>query len=108
MGGSRQYRLTLAPDVLLRSRCQRAAWIRRLEGGLAMRYAIREKFIHLGEDSDITDESGNAVFHVDGKVFTIHDRLVVRDMRGEEVANIHRRLIALRPTYEIERQGQET
>ncbi len=73
-----------------------------------MRYVVREKFFHLGEDSDITDESGNAVFHVDGKVFTIHDRLIVSDMSGNEVANIHRRLIALPPTYEIERNGQET
>lgn len=73
-----------------------------------MRYVVREKFIHLGEDSDITDESGNAVFHVDGKVFTLHDRLVVRDTHGGEVAQIHRRWVALRPTYEIERPGQET
>ncbi|HEV8191562.1 MAG TPA: LURP-one-related family protein [Ktedonobacterales bacterium] len=72
-----------------------------------MRYVVREKVFHLGEDSDITNESGNAVFHVDGKVFTMHDRLIVRDISGNEVANIQRRLIALRPTYEIERNGQE-
>ncbi len=72
-----------------------------------MRYVIREKFFRLGEDSDITDESGNPVFHVDGKVFTIHDTLIVRDLSGDEVAKIQRRLIALRPTYTIERNGQE-
>jgi uncharacterized protein YxjI len=72
-----------------------------------MRYVIREKFFRLGEDSDITDESGRTVLHVDGKVFTIHNTLIVRDLAGDEVAKIQRRLIALRPTYEIERGGQE-
>src|SRR5262249_36473351 len=72
-----------------------------------MRYTVREKFFRLGEDSDITDESGHAIFHVDGKVFTIHDTLIVRDTGGNEVAKIQRRLLALRPTYVIERNGRE-
>jgi uncharacterized protein YxjI len=72
-----------------------------------MRYLIREKLIRLGEDSTITNEAGQPVLEVDGKVFSLHDRLVVRDMNGNEVAGVHRRLIALRPTYEITRGGQE-
>jgi uncharacterized protein YxjI len=72
-----------------------------------MRYLIREKLIRLGEDSTITNEAGQPVLEVDGKVFSLHDRLVVRDMSGNEVAGVHRRLIALRPTYEITRGGQE-
>ncbi|MFL5735572.1 MAG: LURP-one-related/scramblase family protein [Chloroflexia bacterium] len=72
-----------------------------------MRYIIRERFFRLGEDSDITDEAGRAVLHVDGKVLTLHDTLVVQDLAGAEVARIQRQLIALRPTYHITRQGQE-
>lgn len=72
-----------------------------------MRYLIREKLIRLGEDSTIMNEAGQPVLEVDGKVFSLHDRLVVRDMNGNEVAGVHRRLIALRPTYEITRGGQE-
>lgn len=72
-----------------------------------MRYVIRERFFRLGEDSDITDESGQPVLHVDGKVMTLRDRLVIRDPAGREVANVHRKLIALRPTYEISVAGQE-
>ena len=72
-----------------------------------MRYVVREKFFRLGEDSDITDDSGRVVFDVDGTVFTLHDTLIVRDTAGNEVAKIQRRLIALRPTYTIERNGQE-
>ena len=71
-----------------------------------MRYVIREKFFHLGEDSEITDESGRTVFQVDGKVLTLRDRLVIRDTAGNEVAGVQRRLIALRPTYEIEIGGE--
>jgi uncharacterized protein YxjI len=72
-----------------------------------MRYVIRERFIHLGEDSDITDEQGRPVYHVDGKVLTLHDTLIVRDLAGAEVAKVQRQLVALRPTYHITRQGQE-
>lgn len=72
-----------------------------------MRYMIRERFFHLGEDSDIADEQGQPVYHVDGKVLTLHNTLVVRDLAGAEVATVRRQLVALRPTYHITRQGQE-
>jgi len=71
-----------------------------------MRYVIREKFFHLGEDSEITDESGRTVFQVDGKVLTLRDRLVIRDAAGNEVAGVQRKLIALRPSYEIAIGGE--
>lgn len=72
-----------------------------------MRYVIRERFIHLGEDSDITDEQGQPVYQVDGKVLSLHNTLIVRDRRGSEVARVERQLVALRPTYHIMRQSQE-
>lgn len=70
-----------------------------------MRYVIREKFFRLGEDSKITDEDGRPVYDVDGKVWSLHDKLVMSDMRGDEVATIKRQLIALTPTYVIDRPG---
>jgi uncharacterized protein YxjI len=70
-------------------------------------YLIRERFFRLGEDSDITDGQGRPVFHVDGKVFSLHDRLIVRDPTGEEVAQVTRKLVALRPTYEVSVGGQQ-
>ncbi len=72
-----------------------------------MRYLIREKFFRLGEDSTILNEGGQPVFEVDGKVLSLHNRLIIRDRNGHEVASVHRRLLALRPTYEITRGGQE-
>jgi uncharacterized protein YxjI len=71
-----------------------------------MRYMIREKFFHLGEDSTIMNEAGQPIFEVDGKVLSLHDRLMARDLAGNEVAKVHRRLFTLTPTYEISRGGE--
>jgi len=70
-------------------------------------YLIRGRFFHLGEDSDITDDAGRPVLHVDGKVLSLRDRLVIRDPGGREVAGVHRHLIALRPTYEVTIGGEK-
>jgi uncharacterized protein YxjI len=70
-----------------------------------MRYIIREQFFRLGEDSQITDESGQPLYNVDGKVLSLHNTLIVRDPRGQEVATVKRELIALTPTYRIDRPG---
>jgi len=69
-------------------------------------YVIREKMFRLTEDSDITDESGEPVLQVDGKIMSLHQRLVLRDPAGREVAQVHRKLVALRPTYEITIDGK--
>ena len=71
-----------------------------------MRYIIREKFFRIGEDSTIMNEDGQPIMQVDGKVLSLHDRLIVRDLAGNEVVNIHRKLMTLRPTYEITRGGE--
>jgi uncharacterized protein YxjI len=70
-------------------------------------YLIRERFFRLGEDSDITDDRGRPFLQVDGKVLTLHDRLVLRDPEGREVAQVRRKLIAMRPTYQISVAGEE-
>jgi len=75
--------------------------------GDRVRYVIKERFFRLGEDSDITDESGRTVLQVDGKVLTLRDLLVIRDPAGREIARVHRKLIALRPTYEVSVGGRE-
>ncbi len=66
-----------------------------------MRYSISEKFFRLGEDSDITDDAGTLVYHVDGKVLSLRHLLLVRDAGGQEVARVQRKLLALRATYAI-------
>ena len=70
-------------------------------------YLIRERFFRLGEDSEITDDRGRAAFQVDGKVLSLRDRLVIRDPEGREVAQVHRKLAALRPTYKVTIGGED-
>jgi len=70
-------------------------------------YVIREKFFSIGDDFDVLDEHGDKVFHVDGKVLSVRDKVVIEDLHGQELASVHRHLVSLRPTYEI-RIGGET
>jgi len=64
-------------------------------------YVIRERFFSIGDDFDVLDEHGAKVFHVDGKVLSARNRVVIEDLDGTELASVHRHLIALHPTYEI-------
>ena len=73
-----------------------------------MRYIIREQLFRLGEDSQIADESGQPLYNVDGKVLSLHNTLVMRDLHGQEVATVKRELIALTPTYRIDRPGKSS
>lgn len=70
-------------------------------------YVIRERFFGFGQDSDITDEHGRPVLRVDGKALSLRERLVLRDLDGREVAEVRRKMVAMRPTYEIEIGGRE-
>jgi uncharacterized protein YxjI len=63
------------------------------------RYLIRERLFKFGQDSDVTDEAGQLVLRVDGKV--LHDRLKLRDPSGQEVAEVRHKLISFRPTYRV-------
>jgi uncharacterized protein YxjI len=70
-------------------------------------YVIRERLFRLGEDSDITDEAGQPVLRVDGKVLSLHNRLILRDPAGREAGQVQRKLAALRPTYQITIDGKD-
>jgi len=70
-------------------------------------YVIRERLFRLGEDSDITNEAGQPVLRVDGKVLSLHHRLILRDPAGRETGRVHRKLAALRPAYEITVGGKD-
>ncbi len=70
-----------------------------------MRYVIREKLFHLTEDSAITDDQGQPRYQVDGKLFSLHNTLVMRDLAGNEVARIRRQLIAIRRALDHRHPG---
>src|SRR5215470_12681396 len=61
----------------------------------------------IGQDFDISDEHGRPVLRVDGKALSVRDRLVLRDPDGRDVAEVRRKLVATRPTYEVSIGGEE-
>jgi uncharacterized protein YxjI len=72
-----------------------------------MRYQLRRKLFAFGDDFTVKDETGADRYVVDGKVFSIGHKVIIYDMQGNEEATIHQHIIALLPTYEITRNGQE-
>ena len=70
-----------------------------------MRYVMRQKLFAFGDDFTIRNEAGDDVFLVDGKAFSIGDKLSFQDMRGRELASIRQKLLSWGPTYEIYRDG---
>jgi uncharacterized protein YxjI len=70
-----------------------------------MRYTLKHKIISIGGDSMIKDESGQDVYFVDGAAISIGRRLVIKDLKGGELATIHQQLIALTPTFDIHIKG---
>jgi uncharacterized protein YxjI len=70
-----------------------------------MRYMVREKVFSIGTDFWVTDERDNKAFLVDGKVLHIRQTLELKDPSGAVVATIRKKLVAVRETMEIERDG---
>jgi uncharacterized protein YxjI len=71
-----------------------------------MRYVMKQKLFGWGDDFLIRDAAGADAFFVDGKAFTIRDKLSFQDMRGNELAFIRQKLLSWGPTYQIYRKGE--
>jgi uncharacterized protein YxjI len=71
-----------------------------------MRYQTKQKWFSLGEDFAIRDETGQPVYQVDGRAFSLGNRLSFQDMQGQELAFIAQKLLTWGPTYEITRRGE--
>ena len=70
-----------------------------------MRYVLRQKILSFGDDFMIRNEQGEQVYFVDGKAFSIGDKLSFQDNAGRELAYIRQKLLAWGPTYEVSRGG---
>lgn len=72
-----------------------------------MRYQIKEKLLSFGDDFRIKDAEGRDVFIVDGRAFTLlREKLSFKDAEGRELAFIRERVLSLRKSYEIHRNGK--
>ncbi len=91
-----------------------------------MRYMVRQRMFSIGDDFWITDERGDRAFLVDGsaspdpdaprsaspdpaapaKALSIHQTLEIKDSAGAVAVSVHKKLMALRDSMEIERDGR--
>jgi uncharacterized protein YxjI len=70
------------------------------------RYLMRQKLLALGDDYYIENAMGQRIYFVDGKVFRLREHLAFKDMHGNELAAIQERVLPIKDTYSIYRQGQ--
>ncbi|WP_328450363.1 LURP-one-related family protein [Streptomyces sp. NBC_00386] len=70
-----------------------------------MRYLVRDRLLGFGEDYWIEDDHGDKVFLVDGKAMRLRDTFQLKDTRGRVLIDIHQKMLALRDTMIIERDG---
>jgi uncharacterized protein YxjI len=73
------------------------------EGG--GRYRMRQKLVAFGDDYWIENAQGQRVYFVDGKAFRLREHLAFKDMRGNELASIQERVMPVKDTYSIYRNG---
>ena len=71
-----------------------------------LKYVIKQKWLSLGGKYFIKDENGDDVFCVQGKVFSIGDKLTFSDMEGNELAFISQKLLSWGPTYYVYIRGE--
>jgi uncharacterized protein YxjI len=70
------------------------------------RYKIRQHLISIGDDFYVETTDGRRAFFVDGKVLRLRKTFVLQDMQGREMATIEKRLLAMRDTMDIYREGR--
>src|SRR5262245_17539733 len=71
-----------------------------------MRYLMRKHIFSIGDDFWVEDEDGNRVMRVDGKVLRVRQTFVLEDADGYELATVRKKLIAMRDSMNIERDGE--
>jgi len=64
---------------------------------------MKQKLFSWGDDFRIKNEAGTDVFFVDGRAFSIGNKLSFQDLNGNELAFIRQKLLSWGPTYEITR-----
>ena len=77
---------------------------RRRQGG-GGRYRMRQKLVSFGDDYWIENAQGQRVFFVDGKAFLLREHLAFKDMQGTELAAIQEKVMHIKDTYSIYRNG---
>ena len=67
---------------------------------------MTEKLASIGDDFWIENGAGQRVFKVDGKALRVRETLKIKDMQGKEVAEIKEKLVTVKDTMDIARDGK--
>jgi uncharacterized protein YxjI len=70
-----------------------------------MKYQMREQMFAIGHDYWIETVTRQPAFKVDGKALRIRKTLVLETPAGDEVLRIQKKLLSIRNSMEIERDG---
>ena len=71
-----------------------------------MKYQMREQMFAIGDDYWIDTDSGQPAFKVDGKALRIRKRLALETPDGDNVLTIRKKILSIRNTMEIKRDGE--
>jgi len=71
-----------------------------------MRYLVRDRLLGFGDDYWIENEHGDKAFLVDGKAMRLRDTFELKDSEGRVLIDIREKMLALRDTLLIERDGE--
>ena len=70
--------------------------------GTATRYQMRQKLVAFGDDFYISNEAGQKVYKVDGKVLRVRDTLKFKDMQGNVLCQVQERMLRIKDVMAIE------
>lgn len=70
-----------------------------------MKLLVRDRLLGIGDDYWIEDDRGQKVFLVDGKAMRLRETFELKDMQGRVLIDIRAKMLALRDTMVIERDG---
>src|SRR2546422_3523919 len=67
---------------------------------------MKQKCLCLGNDYLVKDQDGRDVYYIDGRAFSLGEKLSFQDMDRNELAFIAQKLLAWGPTYHVHRDGK--
>ncbi|WP_030561649.1 LURP-one-related/scramblase family protein [Streptomyces aureocirculatus] len=71
-----------------------------------MKLLVRDRVFGIGDDYWIEDDQGRKVFLVDGKAMRLRETFELKDMQGRVLIDIHVKMLSVRDTMVIEREGE--
>ncbi|RCV50426.1 LURP-one-related/scramblase family protein [Marinitenerispora sediminis] len=71
-----------------------------------MKFLVRERIFDIGDDFWVENEEGERVFLVDGKALRIRKTFELKDVDGNELLVIRKKLLSVRDTMTVERDGE--